>query len=234
MIEAYITNLGKYNEGELCGEYLKLPATQEDVKALLSRIGMDGVLYEECFITDYKLDVLALHGCLGEYESIDELNYLAVLLDEMSEGDLQKLEAAVYYGESTNGAAELINLAHNLDCYEFYPDVTTEEELGYFLIDELGALDVPEHLQPYFDYEAYGRDEHLNGGRFTDNGYIDDNGAGFTEYYGGRDDMPDKYRIFAYPDPPEKMPIKEQLSMFGKMSAAHTAADKTVPARAER
>ena len=53
MIEAFVTNLGKYSEGELSGEYLKLPATKEDVKALLSRIGVDGVLYEELFITDY-------------------------------------------------------------------------------------------------------------------------------------------------------------------------------------
>ena len=37
MIEAYVTNLGKYNEGHLQGEYLKLPATTEDVQALLFR-----------------------------------------------------------------------------------------------------------------------------------------------------------------------------------------------------
>ena len=27
--EAYVTNLGKYNEGELVGEYLKFPTTPE-------------------------------------------------------------------------------------------------------------------------------------------------------------------------------------------------------------
>lgn len=233
MIEAFITNLGKYDAGDLCGEYLKLPATTEDVQALLSRIGVDGVLYESFFITDYKMEIAGLHSCLGEYESVDELNYLASLLDDMDEGNIEKFEAVIAYGEHTNGAAELINLVQNLDCYEHYPEVTTEEELGYYLIDELGALEIPEQLQGYFDYEAYGRDAVLNGGTLTNAGYIESNGDSFIEYYGGKDDIPDEYKIFAYPDPPEKMPIKKQLEMFGGMVSSR-AADKPAPERAER
>ena len=34
LFEAYITNLGKYNEGELVGETLKFPTTTEEVQAL--------------------------------------------------------------------------------------------------------------------------------------------------------------------------------------------------------
>lgn len=75
MLEAYVTNLGKYNEGYLVGEYLSFPTTAEEVQALLKRIGIDGVRYEEIFITDYETDIPGLYDCLGEYESIDELNY---------------------------------------------------------------------------------------------------------------------------------------------------------------
>ena len=73
LFEAYVTNLGKYNEGELVGEYLKFPTTPEEVQALLKRIGIDGVRYEEIFITDFDGDVLGLYDHLGEYENIDEL-----------------------------------------------------------------------------------------------------------------------------------------------------------------
>ena len=45
LFEAYVTNLGKYNEGELVGETLKFPATTEEVQALLKRIGVDGIRY---------------------------------------------------------------------------------------------------------------------------------------------------------------------------------------------
>ena len=61
LFEAYITNLGKYNEGELVGETLKFPTTTEDVQALLKRIGVDGVRYEEFFITSFDGDVLGLY-----------------------------------------------------------------------------------------------------------------------------------------------------------------------------
>ena len=47
LFEAYITNLGKYNEGELVGETLKFPTTTEEVQGLLKRIGVDGVRYRK-------------------------------------------------------------------------------------------------------------------------------------------------------------------------------------------
>jgi len=232
VIAAYVTNLGKYNEGDLCGEYLKLPATTEDVKGLLARIGVDGVLYEETFITDYETDISGFHSCLGEYESIDELNYLAALLSDMNEWDREKFSAALEYGEYTGSVKDLINLSQNLDCYEFDPDISSDEDLGYAYAD---TLEVPEHLEPYFDYEAYGRDIRLEeGGVFTDAGYVVDNRDSFTEYYEGRDDIPDEYRIFEYPDPPERMPIREQLAMFGRMVSAQTVADRPVVAREDR
>ena len=87
MFEAYITNLGKYNEGRLVGETLKFPATTEEVQALLKRIGVDGVRYEEIFITSFDGDVLGLYDHLGEYESIDELNHLAHVLSDLDQSN---------------------------------------------------------------------------------------------------------------------------------------------------
>ena len=95
LFEAYITNLGKYNEGELVGETLKFPTTTEEVQALLKRIGVDGVRYEEFFITSFDGDVLGLYDYLTEYENLDELNYLACLLSELDQGELEKFEANI-------------------------------------------------------------------------------------------------------------------------------------------
>ena len=36
--EAYITNLGKYNEGELVGEWVKFPTTSEDLKKVFELV----------------------------------------------------------------------------------------------------------------------------------------------------------------------------------------------------
>ena len=168
ILEAYITNLGKYNEGQLVGETLKFPTTTEEVQSLLKRIGVDGVRYEEIFITSFDSDVLGLHEHLGEYENIDELNYLAALLSDMDQSDLEKFEAVIDAGEYTGSVKDLINLTQNLDCFEFYSGIHSEEDLGRMYILDFEAMAVPEHLIDYIDYEAYGRDIRINdGGHFA-------------------------------------------------------------------
>lgn len=54
-----LTNLGKYNEGELIFEWLELPTTEEEVEAAFKYIGVaEGTEYEEYFITDYEIEEL--------------------------------------------------------------------------------------------------------------------------------------------------------------------------------
>ena len=84
LFEAYVTNAGKYSEGQLVGETLKFPTTAQEVEALLKRIGVDGVRYQEIFITSFDGDVLGLYDHLSEYENLDELNHLACLLSELT------------------------------------------------------------------------------------------------------------------------------------------------------
>ena len=234
MLEAYVTNLGKYNEGHLIGEYLKFPATTEEVQALLKRIGIDGVLYEEIFITDYETDIPGLYDLLGEYESIDELNFLASLLDDLEEWEVEKFAAAVDFGEY-NSVKDLINLTQNLDCFEFYPGIEDEEDLGRFYIEEMCTLEIPDHLQNYIDYEAYGRDMNMDeDGRFTDGGYVVRTGDSFTEHYSGRDDLPEEHRIFAYPEPEKS--IKKALESYKQMisEVATPTHERPRPTNAER
>ena len=224
--EAYITNLGKYNEGALVGEYLKFPTTTEEVQALLKRIGIDGVRYEEIFITDYDGDMPELYSGFGEYESIDELNYLASLLSEMDESDLEKFEAVLDTGEHSGSVKELINLTQNLDCFEFYTGITSEEELGRMYIQEFDAIQVPEHLIDYIDYEAYGRDVRINeGGSFSGNVYVFDNNSSFIEHYSDREDIPDEYRVFSMPE----LTIRERMAAYKEVSDKAAQHSKPVP-----
>ena len=74
----YVTNLGKYNEGMLVGEWVHLPTTTKEMKDVFKRIGIGqqddfGCPYEEWFITDYDCYVTGLFRGFGEYENLDEL-----------------------------------------------------------------------------------------------------------------------------------------------------------------
>ena len=204
---AFITNLGKYNEGELVGEWVKFPTTAEELKEVFKRIGIGqkddfGQTYEEWFITDYDCYVDGLYSKLGEYENLDELNYLASKLDEMSESEYAQFQAGMEMGDHCGSLQEIINLTENLDCYEVYPDIHDYDDLGRYYIEELDVMQVPEHLQNYIDYEAYGRDVALEeNGTFTDQGYVRDTGDSFHEYYDGeRGSIPDEYRVMTFQD----------------------------------
>ena len=71
-----MTNLGKYNEGQLVYERVAFPTDTETVQAALKKIGIDGIRYEEIFISDYDGPMPQLHKHLGEYQSSSKITAL--------------------------------------------------------------------------------------------------------------------------------------------------------------
>lgn len=198
--KAYVTNLGKYAEGELKGEWVGFPNTAEEIQKVFERIGMDAE-HEEYFITDYDSEKIeGLHDCLGEYENVKDLNYLAGRIQEMEEGELKLFNTIMKNNvdlEQT-GASGCINLTYNLDKYNYCPDVQTERELGTYYVNELNTFNVESmgEFSYYFDYEAYGRDISINeGGIFTSEGYISSTESWEKEYDGDQKNIPDEYKL---------------------------------------
>lgn len=61
----------------------------------------------------------------------------------------------------------------DFDNCSLYRDVSTDRELGEYVVEELGAELSREQLELYFDYEKYGRDVRLEeGGSFVNKGYF--------------------------------------------------------------
>ena len=201
VIEAYVTNLGKYNEGELVGEWVKFPISKEEMSAVLDRIGI-GAEYEEIFITDYDTSLYSVSSQLGEYENLDKLNYLAGVIAELDASDREKYEAVLESGLSLgqNGIDGLINLAYNLDNYDMLPGVEDEDDLGRYYAEIMYGENPDEkmgELVHYIDFERYGSDCQINdGGMFTDKGYMRETGATWDRYFDGSlEDIPDEYKL---------------------------------------
>jgi antirestriction protein len=159
MLRIFYANLGLYNEGIISGEWLELPATDKEIEDAMNRTGYDDT-HEEYFIPDYETDVHGLR--IGEYDSIDELNKIAELIDDEPE----KAEALIYFGYSTAEeiAENLDNVFYIATCEGF---MNEHETIGYYYAEECGGLNIPEEIKGYFDYEAYGRDIALNGNFYT-------------------------------------------------------------------
>ncbi|MEY0053808.1 antirestriction protein ArdA [Providencia rettgeri] len=175
VISVFITNLGKYNEGELVGEWLELPATSEEVQHCLARIGIDGTHYEEYFLTDYESSIDGVSSYISEYSVLDELNALATKLTELSCDEIYLYQAVIEMGGYVSSIDDLIHLTDKLDFFQRLDDVNNEYDLGYYWIEESGCYDVEQFgcLSHYFDYERYGRDIYLEqGGIFCGGGYV--------------------------------------------------------------
>lgn len=185
MFNVYIANLGKYNEGELVGEWLSLPATKEEWESLLVKIKLgyyennefhygyeeDGILYEEWAIhdtdTSYNIKV-------GEYNYIQELNYLAAALENSEIPD-----TVIEWLDNYNATADHVELINALlqenevpvfgydfpGCRECINMGMSDEELyGRDRAYWNGITEIIEdnNLECYFDYEHYGKDAMMN------------------------------------------------------------------------
>ena len=126
-------------------------------------------------------------------------------------------------GTNTSYLADIINLAENLDCFEFYPDIENEEELGRYYAED---LPIPAELKGYIDFEAYGRDLSINeGGHFSHGGYIVQTGP-LKEIYHGIEDIPREHKVFSYP----QLNIREQMAAYKEViDRFPPAADRARP-----
>jgi antirestriction protein len=163
MIKGYITNLGKYNEGFLIGEWISFPIEEEDLEAVLARIGINEE-YEEFFFTDWETEV----ECnFGEYEQIETVNKLAEQLEALDKWDREKLEALM-----EAYSYDLEEALDSLDDAVFYPGMTMEEVAEEIVNDCYFTKDTPDFLIRYFDYEAFAHDLRFDGYTETENGVI--------------------------------------------------------------
>ena len=220
-----IDSHSRFETGAPGGAWLPMPATQEQLHAAMRSVGITADNPQDFFVggfantEDCPFDVPL---AVIQSGSMDELNYLGKLLEMQRDEDKAKFAAAVTLGEYAGNLKDLINLAQNLDCYWLYPTVQSEEDYGYYLIDELDELELPEEAKKYFMYEEYGRDAAINdGGRFTEQGYVYNNKNTFSEWYNGRD-IPKEYRIMSYPQPTRPDPEKVEMDAAAMQAAPLT------------
>jgi antirestriction protein len=158
MINVYITNLGKYNEGYLMGKWLKLPASDEEIEKVLKEIYIDGEQYEEYFFTDWE----SVDGIeINEYSSLEELNEIAETLDNLSQEDL-KICQCLMKNENCS-LDEAIEKKEERIIINLEEDTTMDEysNLAYSYINEIyGDVNKlsKETLARYFDFKSFGHE----------------------------------------------------------------------------
>lgn len=176
------------------GACLILPAGQETIRDAMQRAH---VQENESYQVEYASGwpgflVRILEGQTGC--RLDEINLLAYQLSRMDQEQMDTLEGAIALRiEEDVGRPvtmkEVINFTYNLDCYDFHPGVTNDEELGEICIDN-GMLalfkQLPDNVLELLDPQKVGAElRHSDQGIFTSKGYVFRCGGNFQEIYNG-------------------------------------------------
>lgn len=163
MVKGFLTNLGKYNEGELIGKWIEFPIKEDELEEVFQEIGINDE-YEEYFFTDWDCD---FDHEFSEYESIENINTIVETINEWDE-------------DTFNAACEIWGLNYIIDndpCYyNLYSDINDCYDLGYYWIVESGCYDLKNmgNLANYIDYESFGRDVEIEAdGGFSSYGWIE-------------------------------------------------------------
>lgn len=108
-----------------------------------------------------------------EAADIRKLNVLAEMVDRMSTEEQRTFSGALD-AESVNGLDDVLNIASSLGQYEFLEGITSDKELGGWLVEHGQAgVDFPEEVRPYLDYAGIGAGYYADhGGAYTPSGYV--------------------------------------------------------------
>ena len=135
-----------------------LPISSEEIA---ERFGYEG---QEIEVTFDSIEELPALNCEGL--TLELANKLAENVEDVDE------DLVLSFIESNSSVPKYLANAEFDDC-SLYPDVSTDEELGEYLLDEVGLELSKQTIQNYFDYEGFGRDVRLEeGGSFVDKGYF--------------------------------------------------------------
>lgn len=175
-IEGFITNLGKYNEGELIGKWIEFPISDDELQNVLKKIGCyyvddDGVEhnveYEEYFFTDWNNDIAF---DFGEYPDLEEVNELAERVEALDDDEQEYIELLM--DGHTTDINEALDIIEN-DNYMIWHDCDSMADVAIRYVEDAGMLDnIPSNIANYFDYAALGRDMDIEGIFLEGNGYF--------------------------------------------------------------
>ena len=225
-LTARLLNADKCREGEVAETDVVFPTTRAAIQEALKAVDVDGIRCRNVFLIEHDSNLSGFCHCLNQSDSVDELNYLCHLLSDMTDTELATFRAVVEYGAHNENAAALINLALNVESYDFYAGVDSDKELGRIYMEDMGSIDVPEEVRPFFDYAAYGRKVREDDkGCFVNDGYLMRSGLAFRERYRGPEDIPKEYRVFAFP----KLSIRERMAAYKEVSDKAAQHSKPVP-----
>ena len=158
-------------------EWVQLPASRMKLERAMLRVGIASCGEMQMLVSDSRFPDEVNCAVDFERESLFELNRLCQICSSFKEQELVKL-GAVCQMVKPACAANIRQLAENLDQFDFAPNAHTPEELGRYMIQRSGHYEYDENLEDFYNYGDYGVKRILqDDGVFVDRGYVSYHGT---------------------------------------------------------
>ena len=153
-------------------EWVQLPASRMKLERAMLRAGIASCGEMQMLFSGSRFPDAVDCALDFEHESLFELNRLCHACSNFKEQDFVKLGAVCQMAKPTC-AANIRQLAENLDQFDFAPNAYTPEELGRDMIQRSGHYEYDENLEDFYNYGDYGVKRMLQeDGVFVDRGYV--------------------------------------------------------------
>ena len=158
-------------------EWVQLPASRMKLERAMLRVGIPSCGEMQMLVSDSRFPDEVNCALDFEHESLFELNRLCQTCAYFLDADFEKFGAVCQMTKPTC-AANIRQLAENLDQFDFAPNVHTPEELGKYMIQQSGHYEYDENLEDFYNYGDYGVKRILQeDGVFVDRGYVSYHGT---------------------------------------------------------
>ena len=177
-VNAWVGNLGKYNEGELVGEWVHFPVDEDEWEEVMKRIHIGeqvdpndprfGV-YEEIFFADYD-SKLPLFDMFGEYPSVKQLNELADEVEDIEDDEVFEAMMSEYAVDVDQAIA-----TYKEGSWRFFPGCDDMSDVAKVICgDDPAYFEAPDFMRCHFNFKSYG-EELDSSGTFipTKTGYVE-------------------------------------------------------------
>lgn len=233
-------DISGYVDGAYIRKYLSFPTTRSKLKSTIKKFGVGSKqpIEIEKFSVYYDAAIRGLETRLPRTPDFNELNYLASIMEQMSEKDKEIFAAVICTLpiDKSTPMSEVINTAMSLDCFEFYPGIRSLENYGEVLADidqnnfkekleHLKTSNIPEdrefalyvqRMGECLNHKEYGRKAmNAENGRFSRYGYLYQTASSIPVKYSGPQDIPVEYQVTELPA--KKISILETLAAVKSM-----------------
>ena len=136
------------------GQWLAFPATPEEISETLRYLRVSSL--NDCIIERSESIISHFDNQFAFCEDINKIRLLADRIKELeSHGLLTTYKAVLEFTDCTD-IDHALDLTRNLDCYDFYPDLSSSEDYGRYSLKKTSGLELDDIAFKHLKFQDYG------------------------------------------------------------------------------